>query len=190
MYFNEEKEMVLDAFNGWNIPILKCIEGNADNNTLAGNASVSEHIFGWGGNDTINGGQSDYLYGGIGNDVLVGAVGYNNFSPGEVFDTIVMNDLGAVYRDDIINFNAAQDKMQFNSAIFKGLNKGVLSANLFYLGEKGTGNWNPGAEDRFLYDKTQMTLDYKTETGAVVRLAILSQEFNAPDLSHANFFII
>jgi len=90
MSFNEEKEMVLDAFNGWNIPILKCIEGNADNNTLAGNASVSEHIFGWGGNDTINGGQSDYLYGGIGNDVLVGAVGYNNFSPGEGFDTIVM----------------------------------------------------------------------------------------------------
>jgi Ca2+-binding RTX toxin-like protein len=185
-----EKQVFLDAFSNWNIPISKGIEGDAGNNILSGDANVTEHIFGWGGNDTIYGGQSDYLYGGTGDDILVGAVGYDYFSPGEGFDTIVLNDLGALYRDEIVNFNAAQDKIQLNSVVFKGLDKGALSASLFYIGQKGTGNWNPGAEDRLLYDKTQMTLDYKTETGALIRLAKLSPEFNTPDLSHLNFFIV
>lgn len=191
MQFLHVNEVVFGSFTqGWSFPMIKAIDGTGGNDVMSGDANLSEHFFGWGGNDTIYGGKGDYLYGGTGNDILIGSAGFNFFSPGEGFDTIVINDLGVDRKDEIVDFNAAQDKIQLNSSQFRGLDKGGLTADLFYIGEKGTGNWNPGAEDRFLYDKTQMTLDYKTETGVLVRLAVLTQEFNTPDLSHANFFIV
>lgn len=183
-------EVNLNAVNGLTIPMRKTISGDQNNNILSGDVNVSEYIFGWGGNDTIYGGASDYLDGGTGDDILVGGKGSNYFAPGEGLDTIVIDDYGTTFRDQITGFQAAQDKIQLNSAYFKGLAEGALAANLFYIGEKGTGNWNPGAEDRILYDKTQGTLDFKTETGALVRFAVMSTEFNSPDLSHVNFFII
>jgi Ca2+-binding RTX toxin-like protein len=174
----------------FNFPIIKVINGTDENNTLSGNSSLSEHIFGWGGDDIIYGGRLDYLYGGTGNDILIGSIGYNYFSGGEGFDTIVLNDVDTSSRDEIINFNAAQDKIQLNGSKFTALNRGVLSESLFYIGEKGTGNWHPDTDDRILYDKTNLTLDYKAADGSLVRLGILTQEFNSPDLSHVNFFIV
>lgn len=187
MHSNKENKL---NFNGWSFPTYKTVYGDDQSNTLSGNDKVAEYFAGNGGNDIIYGGRSDYLFGGNGDDVLVGSIGLNHFSGGEGFDTIVINELDTENKDDIVHFDAAQDKIQLNGAQFKGLGKGVLSEDLFYIGEKGTDNWHPGANDRILYDKTGLMLYYKTDDGSMVQVATLNPDFNTPDLSHLNFFIV
>jgi Ca2+-binding RTX toxin-like protein len=179
-----------NSFGYWNFPPVIRKFGDDTGNVLYGDENPMEFIFGLGGNDIIYAGQYDFLYGGSGNDVLVGAKGGNTFNPEAGYDTIVLDDWGSSFRDLIFDFNAAQDKVQLNSSQFTGLAQGTLSEDLFYIGEKGKNVWNPGAEDRFLYDKTYHTLEYKTEDGALVTVAELTKASGTPDLSHLNFFIV
>lgn len=177
--------------NGWwNLPKPKMTYGDDTSNVLYGDANTMEYIFGLGGGDIIYAGLNDMLYGGSGNDILIGAAGSNIFRPEAGYDTIVLDDWSVLSRDAIFDFNAAQDKIHLNSSQFTGLAKGTLSKELFYIGEKGKGIWNPGAEDRFLYDKTNHTLEYRTEDGTLVNIVHLTQAVGTSNLSHLNFFIV
>lgn len=61
---------------------LATIKGNSKNNALVGDSDVFgvvNYIYGYGGNDTLQGGfqAENYIWGGIGNDVIKGGTGIN-----------------------------------------------------------------------------------------------------------------
>ena len=102
------------------------IAGNANGNWIiacGGNDSVSggignDTLYGSDGNDDLNGGSdNDVLYGGNGQDVLTGGAGADIF----VFDAATI----ATNVDRIVDFNAAQDRIQLDRNLFAGLGSSV-----------------------------------------------------------------
>ncbi|QNN65266.1 VCBS repeat-containing protein [Sphingomonas rhizophila] len=68
-------------------------KGNASDNLIVGNA-VANKLYGYEGNDTIDGaGGDDFLLGADGNDTLTGGAGYDRMYGGIGNDTFVVGDL-------------------------------------------------------------------------------------------------
>jgi len=84
---------------------------------LTGN-ELAQHIIGNAGNNIINGGG--------GNDTLTGNGGHDTF----VFNSALSKGNVATIDD----FNPADDKIQLDHAIFKGLTTGALASTAFYAG--------------------------------------------------------
>jgi Ca2+-binding RTX toxin-like protein len=138
--------------------------GNFVNNTIIGNGG-DNILFGAGGNDTLLGGAgNDQLDGSVGNDRLTGGAGADKF----VFATA----LNATGVDQILDFNAAEDVIWLDDAVFTAIGTGVLAASAFT-----TGSAAADAVDRIIYDPTTGALYYDADGsggGAAVQIATLS----------------
>jgi len=146
------------------------------------------------GNDVIVGGAGkDRLGGGFGNDKLVGGYGNDTLTGGFGSDLFVFNaKLGtsktdrSVNFDTVTDFNAAQDTIQLDNAVFRKLAKtGQLSSKYFVAGAKAK------AKDDYIgYDKKTGILWYDADgsgKGAAIEIAVLK---NKPLLTHKDLFVI
>jgi Ca2+-binding RTX toxin-like protein len=148
--------------------------GNFVNNTILGNTG-DNILAGLGGNDTLNGGAgNDQLDGGVGVDRLTGGLGADAF----VFTAALGTGV-----DQVLDFNAAEDVIWLDDAIYTGLTTGALTADAFAIGSSAS-----DALDRLIYDPTTGALYYDADgsgAGSAVQIATLSTGLA---LTAANFF--
>ncbi|MBO1908980.1 calcium-binding protein [Microvirga sp. 3-52] len=147
---------------------------------LTGN-SFANTIIGASGRDTIGGGG--------GNDHLTGGVGKDAFR----FDTKLGNSKTdrSVNFDTITDFNAKQDRIQLDNAVFKKLGAGshtapkLLNKDFFVTGSKAK-----DANDHIIYNKKSGVLSYDADgsgSRAAVEFARLEKH---PAISYKDFYII
>jgi Ca2+-binding RTX toxin-like protein len=135
------------------------LTGNELGNAIYGNAAANT-ILGKAGNDT--------LFGGGGNDSFV-------------FDTA----LGAGNLDTILDFNAPQDTIQLENAIFTGLAAGTLAAGAFRIGATAA-----DADDRIVYNSATGALIFDSNgsaAGGAVQFAKLGAGLA---LTNADFLVV
>ncbi len=140
---------------------------------------MNRDLVGTRGSDRLVGGSGDdTLRGKLGNDVLVGGAGKDIF----VFDT----KPGKKNIDKIVDFNAADDSIHLENAIFKKLGKktGVLKKAAFWSGSKAH-----DASDRIIYDKKKGIL-YYDEDGSGSKSAVKFATINKTPLTEKDFIII
>jgi len=134
--------------------------GGAINNLLVGNS----------GNNVLNGGA--------GNDTLTGGAGHDTFA----FTTALHNTANV---DTITDFNAADDTILLENAIFTALTAtGTLAASAFAIGAATT------AAQHILYNATNGWLSYDADgsgAGAAIHFATLSTH---PTISNADFVVV
>ncbi len=119
----------------------------------------NDFLYGNAGRNSINAGAgNDVLKGYAGNDTLTGGTGNDNF-----YFTTALN--AATNVDEIIDFNAANDVISLDNAIFLAIGGvGVLAAAAFR--SNGTGLAND-ASDRIIYETDTGELYYDSDgTGA------------------------
>jgi Ca2+-binding RTX toxin-like protein len=156
------------------------ISGNAGSNTLIATA-FGDTLAGGAGNDVLRGrAGDDRLEGGLGKDKLIGGAGLDSF----VFNTALSSKYN---RDTIVDFNAADDTLVLENAIFtRLLSTGVLSADNFRASASGAaGDFN----DYILYNTATGVLFYDPDgngKGAAIAFAILP---NLPGITAADFMI-
>jgi len=122
---------------------------------LTGN-ELAQHIIGNAGNNIINGGG--------GNDTLTGNGGHDTF----VFNSALSKGNVATIDD----FNPADDKIQLDHAIFKGLTTGALASTAFYAGTAAH-----DSSDHIVYNSTTGALYYDSDgtgSAAQIQFATLS----------------
>jgi parallel beta-helix repeat protein len=91
--------------------------GTAQIDSLAG-SNIGEKLFGFAGNDLLNGrGGNDTLEGGTGRDMLIGGTGSDVFKYSNVTDS---QEFSGSW-DRIMDFNAAEDKLDLSGLGFTGL---------------------------------------------------------------------
>jgi Ca2+-binding RTX toxin-like protein len=126
------------------------------------------------GNDGAN-----TIDGGGGKDVLFGMGGTDNFR----FSTA----LGPGNVDRIADFNAAQDQIQLDNAIFSALGLGALAASAF----KDTASGTTDANDRIIYNSDTGALCYDADGWGTafgnVRFATIT---GSPVLTAADFVVV
>jgi Ca2+-binding RTX toxin-like protein len=135
------------------------LTGNEFANTLLGNAAANV-LDGKGGSDTLRG----YA----GNDTFA-------------FTTA----LGAANVDTIVDFNATDDRMVLDDAVFTGLGLGALAAGAFVIGSAAA-----DADDRIIYDNTTGALYFDADGlggAAAVQFASLT---GAPVIAANDFLVI
>jgi serralysin len=184
------------AIHGTGNALNNVITGNAAANTLNGGAG-NDTLVGGLGNDTLVGGLgNDRLFGGLGNDRLVGDLGNDTLNGGAGLDTLTGgtgNDYfvfdtalnASTNWDKVTDFNAAQDTMWLENAIFSRLGTGTLNAANFHVGGSAA-----GADDYIIYNKTTGALSYDSDgsgAGSAIHFATLTTR---PTLTNADFIII
>lgn len=129
-------------------------------------------------NEIIGGNGNDRLDGGAGSDILVGGAGADRF----VFDTA----LGPTNIDLIKDFNAGEDKILLENAIFKSLKQtGTLAASAFTIGTAAA-----DASDRIIYDDHTGAVYYDSDgtgSAAAVQFATIGVGLH---LTQLNFQVI
>ena len=156
------------------------IVGNNGANNITGTA-FSDTITANSGNDTINGGAgADRLFGGLGNDTLIGGAGADSF----IFNTAPNNTNN---RDNITDFNIADDTIELENAIFTalGITTGVLNASAFVNGSAAL-----DASDRIIYNSSTGALLYDSNgngSGGSFQIATLATGLS---LTNNDFLII
>ena len=100
--------------------------GNALNNTVSGNAR-GNNLYGGGGSDSLYG-QAGYdrLIGEDGNDYMTGGKGMDAYYGGAGYDYAILEKGGGV--DYFVDWNAAQDRVVFDSDIFSSIGAAVKAA--------------------------------------------------------------
>jgi Ca2+-binding RTX toxin-like protein len=147
-------------------------------------------------NDTLNGdtidkGSYDTLNGLAGNDILNGKLGNDTMTGGAGKDTFVFNTtLSTINIDTITDFNAADDTIHLENAIFTKLKaKGIL--NIDYFKADNTGNAIDG-NDYILYNTSTGVLSYDADgngTGSAIQIALIGT-ITHPTLSVSDFVVI
>ncbi|HKY87369.1 MAG TPA: hypothetical protein VJL90_11460 [Pseudorhodoplanes sp.] len=90
--------------------------GQSVADTISGR-NGNDYIEGFGGNDTLAGNAgNDALAGGLGNDRLIGGAGNDVLTGGAGLDTFVF--MPGFGRDSIADFQAGQDILEIDDAIF------------------------------------------------------------------------
>ncbi|WP_165779921.1 calcium-binding protein, partial [Mesorhizobium sanjuanii] len=134
---------------------------------LTGN-ELAQTIIGNAGNNVINGGRgADILTGFGGNDIFV-------------FNSALGN--GNV--DRITDFNASQDKIHLENAIFAGLGAGALTAAAFFAGASAH-----DSSDHIIYNNSTGALSYDSDGiggAAQIQFATLSPGLS---LTASSFFV-
>ena len=157
------------AINGTGNTLANAITGNAGNNILDGGAG-NDQLRGWGGNDALHGGLgNDALYGGAGNDTLTGGAGNDTMQGGAGADCFVFNlRPSATNVDRIIDFNAVDDMICLDGAVFAGLARSGLAGAAF--ASNLTGNATD-ALDRIIYESDSGRLYFDADgTGSAARV--------------------
>ncbi|MBF9232319.1 hypothetical protein [Microvirga alba] len=155
-----------------------------------------EWVHGTDGNDTLIGGRGrDKLSGGVGNDMLFGKQGNDTLQGGAgkdlfVFDTTPHKKINI---DRIIDFQAKDDAIYLDNAVFKALGKKgslakpqKLSAKMFWKGSEAH-----DADDRVIYDPGSGALYYDADgNGAAeaIKMALLSKKLKM--MMNKNFFVV
>ena len=147
--------------------------------------SSSEQLFGTAGSDQIlaNAGN-DFLYGRGGSDQLTGGAGKDKF----VFDTAFDGTI-----DEILDFNAREDVIYLDNAIFTRLTGGSLSSPKKLWGtnlEDGAGARPNDANDFLIYDKNTGNLSYDADGNGAGEAIVFAHLQPGLDLSAANFYVI
>lgn len=138
----------------------------AGNDIVKGNGG-SDLLNGLDGNDQLFGqGGNDKLFGSLGNDILDGGLGWNEMTGGPgadrfVFDT-PLDGKGGGGIDTIRDFETGIDKIQLDSAIFKGFGKGQLRADQFFTAETYEGQKNA-----IIWEKGSGELSYAKNGGSL-----------------------
>lgn len=162
------------------------ITGSSGDDVINGGVGV-DFLSGGDGNDTLSGNAgTDYLDGGNGDDVLNGGYGADNLTGGAGKDTFVFNNILDWNVDTITDFNVADDKIAFDGSQYTGLNQGVLSDTLLFVGtaaEIASGHHSAG----LTYATDTGALGYINASGVVTPVAQLTAHLN---LSHTNFFVM
>ncbi len=148
-----------------------------ENLTLLGTAAIN----GTGNslaNTIVGNTGANVLAGGLGNDTLTGDGGADSF----VFDTA----LGAGNVDRIMDFNAVDDTIQLDDAIFTGLAVGALAATAFAQNTSGNAD---DANNRIIYETDTGNLYFDADgTGAAARVHFATLGLNLT-LTSADFFV-
>jgi len=168
---------------GGGVDTLRNIEGLIGtnyNDTLKGDAG-NNRLDGYAGNDSLIGnGGDDLLRGGGGNDTLTGGTGLDIFR----FD-VAPN--AATNLDTITDFNAADDTIELENAVFAKLaTTGVLAA-----GNLSTTGVATDADDYVVYNSTTGALYYDADGnggGAAVQFALLGTTVH-PTITAADFVV-
>ena len=157
--------------------IATLVTGNNAANILVGNALA---------NMMVGGGGADILRGGAGNDTLDGGAGKDALSGGDGQDVFVLSNSYTV--DSIADFISTDDKIQLKSAWFESLPKGVLSADMFKVGDSNVAS---DENDSVIYNSSTGALYYDDDgslgDAAPVQIAILA---SLPVLTASNFIIV
>ena len=157
--------------------VIESAQGGTGNDTLIGNATANL-LVGMNGNDYLNGsGGNDRLYGGAGSDRMAGGAGSDSF----YFNTAIA-PAGNV--DKLLDFNAAQDTIRLDNAIFAKLPLGTLLAIMFRVGTVAR-----DANDYLVHDKVHGALLYDRDgsgAAAAIKFATLTAGLA---LTVADFFI-
>lgn len=162
--------------------------GGDGKDTLIGGAG-NDRLDGGSGNDNLKGdGGKDTLIGGTGNDRLDGGAGNDNLKGGTGLDLFRFGSaLGSGNRDTVGDFNAADDTIELENALFAKLTAtGTLGAA--YFRASGTGLAADG-NDYILYNTTTGVLCYDADgsgAGAALQFATLT---GVPTLTCADFVV-
>ncbi|WP_262296000.1 calcium-binding protein [Microvirga sesbaniae] len=166
------------------------LASGAEIEVLAATGPGSFRLMGNSFANTIMGGSGrDTMGGGGGNDRLTGGAGKDAFR----FDTKLGNSKTdrSVNFDTITDFNAKQDRMQLDNAVFKKLGAGshklpkLLNKDFFVTGTNAK-----DANDYIIYNKKTGILSYDADgsgSRAAVEFARLEKH---PSISYKDFFII
>jgi Ca2+-binding RTX toxin-like protein len=130
-------------------------------------------VVGEDGNDRLEGGNKvDFLKGQAGNDGIDGGLANDILSGGSGKDVFAFQSVpnSKTNRDAILDFSPGEDTIGLRSEIYKGLNKGVLAAKYFHVGQVPL-----NANDRIIYDPKSGNLMWaqKGNQGAVITFADL-----------------
>jgi serralysin len=132
-------------------------------------------------NEVRGGAGNDILDGGLGNDTLFGGNGNDAF--------IFKSTLGANNVDRILDFNAANDSIHLENAVFRALPAtGTLSAAAFTYGTAAA-----DATDRVIFDSNTGALYYDadgTGAAAAMQFATLDPAGFSGTLSAATFLVV
>jgi Ca2+-binding RTX toxin-like protein len=163
------------------------LHGGAGNDRMFGGAD-GDWLFGEGDNDIIVGEDgNDFIEGGEGDDLLVGGAGQDVLLGGAGADAFAfVSALGAGNVDGIGDFNAADDVIQLDDAVFVGLGLGGLAPGAFAIGTAAQ-----DADDRIIYDPNTGALYFDgdgsgTGVGAIQFAAIAA----GTPLTAADFVVI
>jgi len=157
------------AINGTGNELANSIRGNSARNVLRGME----------GDDALNGsGGDDRLLGGPGNDTLTGGTGADEFQFDEALDT-------DTNRDDITDFNPAEDVMRLIGEVFPTLATETLPASAFALGTAAG-----DAATRILYDQATGFLRYDADGNGPVAAVRFARLLNKPALTGASFNVV
>lgn len=151
--------------------------GDASGNRIDGGLD-NDQLFGRTGNDTLLGGSgADTLFGNEGNDLLTGGSGADAF----VFNA----GIGATNRDIIQDFNALDDVIHLEDAIFTGLAAGALSASAFAVATSAT-----QASHRILYNPGTGQLSFDADGTGAAAAVVFATLTGTPTLTAADFLVI
>jgi Ca2+-binding RTX toxin-like protein len=140
--------------------------GNGVANAIVGNAAANR-LSGGGGKDDLRGGAGkDVITGGHGNDLLTGGAGKDSF----VFGM----KAGAKHADTILDF-AAADRISLDSAVFSGLDEGILNGDYFALGNA------KDADDHLIFRKSKLFYDKDGSGDAKAQLIVKLDGVNSLD---------
>ncbi|MDA7087730.1 type I secretion C-terminal target domain-containing protein, partial [Pseudomonas sp. SA3-5] len=155
-------DSVTSAINSTLYPLASSVEGDDSANVINGTSGV-DHLFGYGGDDTLSGLLgNDVLSGGDGEDTLIGGLGNDLMSGGAGKDTFVWNS-GDTGIDHITDFTVDTS----------GVNSDVLDLSQLLVGETDSGNVLD-AYLNFNFAATSTTIDVSaTAGGPVVQQIVL-----------------
>jgi len=175
------------ALAGTGNALANVITGNAGHNTLAG-GDGDDRLGGGAGKDSLDGGAgTDTLSGGSGNDILNGGRGHDRLTGGTGSDVFRFGiAVTASSSDRLLDFSSADDRIQFDNAVFAQLGaNGALAAAAFRLGAAAA-----DASDRIVYNQATGQLFYDADgsgAGAAVLFATLTGN---PALTASDFTVI
>ncbi len=154
------------------------LDGLAGIDTLNGEAGA-DTLLGGNGADTLNGGaDNDSLSGGLGTDTLTGGSGADSF----VFNTAFSGSNS----DTVTDFNAIDDTIVLDNAIFTGLSDGTLDASAFRVGAAAL-----DADDRIVFNATTGGLFYDADgNGAAAAIQFATVSTTAMGVSAGDFLIV
>lgn len=159
--------------------------GNTLDNVIVGNVGANlingrdgkDVLYGLEGNDSVRGGAGDdILNGNAGQDRLYGEGGRDSF----YFDA----ELKPENADRIVDFVSADDSIFLSSKVFKGLAKGALAADAFWVGSAAH-----DASDRIIYDQAKASL-YFDDDGTGPNAKLLVATFTLGTTLTATDFVI
>lgn len=168
-----------------------------DGRDVARGGAGGDVMHGFGGNDVLYGDTgndrlygengADKLYGSSGADTLIGGAGIDTLSGGSQADTFVFTVNGATNRDILSDFNAVDDRLQFENAVFTGLGAttGALAASRFVAGTAAA-----DSGDRFIYQKSTGSLWYDADGSGAGAKVLVAELVDGTTLTAADIFII